>query len=71
MIYYNKSSHTVFYRRFHIVWITKYCLKVLQGELRFKIRKIIAQASQELGVKIMTGVLLSDHVHLLVKVSSH
>jgi len=28
---YSTGSHTVFYHRYHIVWITKYRYKVLQG----------------------------------------
>ncbi|WP_410521488.1 transposase [Candidatus Tisiphia endosymbiont of Metellina segmentata] len=41
---YNNTSHTVFYHCFHVVWITKYRYKVLQGNLRVRIREIIAQA---------------------------
>ena len=44
---YNKSSHTIFYHQFHIVWITKYRYRVLQGEMRIRIREIIAQAAKD------------------------
>ena len=46
---YNKSSYTIFYHRFHIVWITKYRYRVLQGAMRIRIREIIAQAAEALG----------------------
>ena len=62
MTYYNKSSHTIFYHRFHIVWITKYRYRVLQGNLRVRIREIIARAAEELGIRIINGVLSADHV---------
>src|SRR5664279_3125791 len=31
---YTSGSHTVFHNRYHIVWITKYRYKVLEGALR-------------------------------------
>lgn len=68
---YSKSSHTVFYHRFHIVWITKYRYRVLQGEMRLRIREIIAQAAEELGIKIINGVLPADHVHIMAEIPPH
>ena len=65
---YNKSSHTIFYHRFHIVWITKYRYRVLQGAMRIRIREIIAQAAEELGIKIINGVLSADHVHIMAEI---
>ncbi len=37
---YDTGAHTVFYHRYHIVWITKYRFKVLTGEIRLRIREI-------------------------------
>ena len=68
---YNKSSHTIFYHRFHIVWITKYRYRVLQGAMRIRIREIIAQAAEELGIKIINGVLSADHVHIMAEIPPH
>jgi putative transposase len=71
MTNYSKTSHTVFYHRYHIVWITKYRRRVLAGEMRLRIREIIAQAADELGAKIINGVLSSDHVHIFVELPPH
>jgi len=68
---YNKSSHTIFYHRFHIVWITKCHYRVLQGAMRVIIREIIAQAAEELGVKIINGVLSADYVHIMAEITPH
>ena len=68
---YSKSSHTVFYHRFHIVWITKYRYRVLQGSMRIRIREIIAQAAEELGIRIINGVLSADHVHIMTEIPPH
>jgi putative transposase len=61
---YTSGSHTVFHHRYHIVWITKYRYKVLEGALRERIRTIIRQLCKELGVQIVSGVLSRKHVHM-------
>lgn len=71
MTEYSKGSHTVFHHRYHLVWITKYRFRVLQGELRLRVRTIIAQAAEDLGVRIINGVLSSDHVHIFAEIPPH
>ena len=71
MTRYSKTSHTVFYHRFHIVWITKYRKRILSGDLRLRIREIIAQSAEGMGVRIINGVLSSDHVHIFVELPPH
>ena len=71
MTNYSKTSHTVFHHRFHIVWITKYRYKVLQGQLRIRVREIIAQVSEEMGIKIINAVLSADHVHIFAELPPH
>jgi putative transposase len=68
---YTSGSHTVFHHRYHIVWITKYRYKVLEGALRERIRTIIRQVCKELGVKIVSGVLSREHVHMFVEIPPH
>ena len=71
MTEYNKTSHTVFHHRYHIVWVTKYRYKVLQGSLRIRVREIIAQAADQMCIKIVNGVLSADHVHVFVEIPPH
>ena len=68
---YTTGSHTVFHHRYHIVWITKYRYKVLEGILRERIRTIIKQVCKELGVQIVSGVLSKEHVHMFVEIPPH
>jgi putative transposase len=68
---YTSGSHTVFHHRSHIVWITKYRYKVLEGALRERIRTIIRQVCKELDVQIVTGVLSREHVHMFVEIPPH
>ena len=68
---YTSGSHTVFHHRYHVVWITKYRYKVLEGALRERIRTIIRQVCRELGVQIVSGVLSREHVHMFVEIPPH
>ena len=52
---YATGCHTVFHHRYHLVWVTKYRYKVLEGTLRERIRTIIPQVCRELGVQIVSA----------------
>ena len=71
MTEYSKTSHTVFYHRYHIVWITKYRKRVMTGNLRLHLREIIAQVAEEMHIKIINGVLSADHIHLFLEIPPH
>ena len=68
---YCTGSHTKFYHRYHIVWVTKYRFKVLHGDMRVRLREIIRQTCSEMGVRIEKGVLSNDHVHMFVSIPPH
>ncbi len=68
---YTHSHHTVYHHRYHIVWVTKYRYKVLQGELRLRVRALVAQVAEEMGVEILNGVLSTEHIHLFVSIPPH
>ena len=65
---YTTGCHTIFHRRYHIVGVLKYCYKVLQGEIRERIRTIILQICSELRVEIISGVFSSDNIHMFVEI---
>ncbi len=65
---YDTGRHCVFYRLYHLAWSTKYCLKVLTGQVRLRVRDICRQVCRENEVDILRGVLSSDHVHMFVSV---
>ena len=68
MTHYSNGAHTCFHHRYHIVWVTKYRYKILTAEIRLRIREITRQVCNQLGVKIVKGVLSKDHVHMFVEV---
>lgn len=71
MTYYNKRSHSFFYHRYHIVWITKYRYKVLTYDIKKRVRELVLQVSEEMGIKIENGVVSSDHVHIFANIPPH
>jgi len=68
---YATGSHTVFHHRYHIVWAPKYRYKVLTGEIRLRVREIIRHVCDDMGVRIISGVLSQDHVHMFVEIPPH
>lgn len=68
MTYYSKKSHTVFYHLYHIVWITKYRYKVLTYDIKKRVRELVLQVAEEMGIKVENGVVSSDHVHVFVEI---
>jgi len=68
---YTTGCHTVFHHRYHIVWAPKYRYKVLRGKIRERIRTIVRQVCSELGVKIVSGVLSTNHIHMFVEIPPH
>ena len=67
---YCTGSHTKFYHRYHIVWVTKYRFKVLHGDMRVRLREIIRQTCSEMGVRIEKGVL-SNGITFICSCRSH
>ena len=68
---YSRGSHTRYYHRYHIVWITKYRYKVMNSEIKTRVRDIVGQVAEEMGVYIENWVVSSDHVHVFVSIPPH
>jgi len=68
---YVKGNHNVYHHRYHIVWITKYRYKILTGDLQKRVRTLIAQSAEDMGVKIVNGVVSSDHIHIFAEIAPH
>ncbi len=66
---YRYGSHTVFNIEYHFVWVTKYRYKVLTGDVAVRVRELVRQICAIFEIRIITGVVSKDHVHLLVSAS--
>ena len=71
MTNYSKTSHTIYYHRYHIVWITKYRYRVLTFAIKKRVRELVAQVAEEQGISIENGVVSHDHIHIFVNIPPH
>lgn len=63
---YRYGSHTVFQIEYHFVWVTKYRYKVLVGDVAERVRAMVRQVCETFEIRIVSGVVSKDHVHILV-----
>jgi putative transposase len=71
MEHYRRTAHSRFDIKPHLVWITKYCKKLLWGDVGFRLRQIVRTIRAELEVEICKGHVSQDYVHLFVSGPSH
>ena len=62
------QSHVKWYCRYHIVFTPKYRRKVIFGQLRKDIGKILRKLCEQNKVELVEGHARSDHIHLLLSV---
>jgi putative transposase len=63
---YRYGSHTVFQIEYHFVWVTKYRYKILIGEIAERVRTMVRQVCETVEIRIVSGLVSKDHVHILV-----
>lgn len=61
------NGHTVSRLTAHIVWVTKYRYKVLDGAIKIRCRTLIKQICIAEDITILFGVVSADHVHLHIE----
>ena len=61
------SSHTVTHLTVHIVWVTKYRYKVLEGDIQKRCRELIIQICDTEDIRILKGVVSKDHIHMHIE----
>lgn len=61
------GGHTVSRLTVHLVWVTKYRHKVLEGDVKKRCRDLLIQICDSEDVRILSGVVSKDHVHMHVE----
>src|SRR5665648_1117808 len=69
MVDYKKGSHTVYDIKYHVVWVTKYRYKILHKVIGQRLRELLRQGCETIGVTIVQGSIGKDHVHMLLSLS--
>jgi putative transposase len=63
---YRKSGHAVHDIKYHVIWVTKYRYKVLQGAVAVRTRELIRQGCEARRITILQGSVGKEHIHLLL-----
>ena len=61
-------AHTKWNCKYHIVFAPKYRRKILYGELKSEIGKILRELCEWKQVNILEAELCPDHVHVLIEI---
>jgi putative transposase len=64
---YAKNAGAVFTLKYHLVWCPKYRRPVLVKPVDRRLKALLAQKTQELGIVIHTLEIMPDQVHLFVE----
>jgi len=62
-----KASYTTSWLTVHLIIVTKYRYKVLRGDVKKRCRELMMQDCDAMEIRILKGVVSSDHVHLHIE----
>lgn len=65
---YRCGSHSLFDLKYHVVFCTKYCFRILTGQVSTRARELIREFCAANCIDIVSGSMSPDHVHLLISV---
>ena len=61
-------SHVRWECKYHVVFIPKYRRKVIYGNLRRAIGRILRSLCEQKGVEVLEGTAMPDHIHMCLKI---
>ena len=62
------QSHVRWYCRYHIIIVPQYRQKAIFGTLRKDIGKILRALCEQMGIELVEGHAMPDHVHLCLRI---
>lgn len=65
---YESLSHSRWDCKYHVVFIPKYRKKAIYGEKKDFLRRIFHELASQKGCEIISGSLVHDHVHMLIRI---
>ena len=64
----NSLSHTTWNCKYHVVFAPKYRRRVIYGQIREDIGKILRELCDRKGISIIEAEMCPDHVHMLIEI---
>ena len=71
MAEHKKEIHTIYDIKYHFVWVTKYRCRILEKKIGIRLRELIRQGCENIGLTIIKGNVGKDHVHVLLSCPTH
>jgi len=66
---YTKTSHSIYFLQYHVVWVCKYRRRILNSGVCGYIRKILPKLLRSMpGVKVETIGFDKDHLHMVMSI---
>jgi putative transposase len=65
---FRKLSQTLWHCQYHIIWVPKYRLRILEGKLADELSSYVLAFSEHQHCEVVELNIQKDHVHLLVMV---
>ncbi len=62
-----RSSHTISWLTVHLIFVTKYRYKVLEGLVQKRCRELMIQDCNAMEIRILKGLVSNDHVHIHIE----
>jgi putative transposase len=62
---FRKLSHTLWHCQYHIVWVPKYRLRILSGEIKSEVERCIRTFIEQQKAEVIELNIQIDHVHLI------
>jgi putative transposase len=63
------SNKSVYNLGYHLIWCPKWRRKVLIDEVADRLRELLLEKAEKIGVSIELMEIMPDHIHLFVKAS--
>ena len=64
----NSLAHTTWNCKYHIVFAPKYSRKIIYGQIKADIGRILRELCDRKGIEIIEAECCPDHIHMLLKI---
>ena len=65
---YESLQHSKWECKYHVVWIPKCRKRVLYGQLRSELGRVLRELSKQKESEMIQGTLKADHVHMVISI---
>ncbi len=65
---FHRLAHSIWYCKYHVVWIPQYRRKELYGKKRKIVVDTIKQWARIKGIEIIEGHAMPDHIHICLSI---